>query len=266
MILLTGSTGFIGSHIRTALTGSPVRSGVRTGAGFPIELTRPSTLAAACDGVDAVVHAASYIGPDEEMCDAINRRGTEALVRAAGGRRFVYLSTASVYGNGPHRDAAEGSLTPAPVSALSRSRLAAEEAVLAAGGVVVRPHLVHGKGDRWFAPAVRHLVRTLGGWPGDGSALISTIAASELGSLMGALARTDLRGPLVLHANHPQPQPAREIARTVARMFGDPIPDGAGRGTGVPQRHLTMMTEDHWYRSDRIWQLTGVEPGPACTV
>lgn len=262
MILLTGSTGFIGSHIRTALTGSPVRYATRTGAGFPIELTRPATLSAACEGVDAVVHAASYIGSDEQMCDEVNRRGTEALVRAAAGRRFVYLSTAAVYGNGPHLDVPEGALTPAPVSALSRSRLAAEEAVLAAGGVVVRPHLVHGEGDRWFTPAVRHVVRTLGGWPGDGSALISTIAAPVLGELMAALAVTDLPGPLVLHANHPRPRPARVIARAVARVFGDPVPDGRGRGTGVPERHLAMMTEDHWYRSERIWQLTGVEPGP----
>ncbi|MFF3505014.1 hypothetical protein [Streptomyces sp. NPDC003247] len=61
---------------------------------------------------------------------------------------FVQLSTAAVHGNGPFRKTAEGAVEPRPLSPVSRSRLSGERFVLGAGGAVLRPYLVYGRGDR----------------------------------------------------------------------------------------------------------------------
>ncbi|MGH8918106.1 MAG: NAD(P)H-binding protein, partial [Actinomycetes bacterium] len=73
-VLLTGATGFLGGAALRALAGregTRVRALVRTPAdrwpaqGTSIvrgDLCSPGSLAAACAGVDTIVHAASYVG------------------------------------------------------------------------------------------------------------------------------------------------------------------------------------------------------------
>ena len=61
----------------------------------------------------------------------------------------MQLGTAPVNGDGPHAGPGEGEVLPSPTSATSLSRLAGEHLVLA-GGTVVRPYLVYGRGDIWW--------------------------------------------------------------------------------------------------------------------
>jgi|SoiMethySBSTD1v2_1073268.scaffolds.fasta_scaffold754863_1 hypothetical protein len=147
MILITGGTGFIGSHTVAALgrTGVRLRQLVHrrpaaiddcTG-GLELvqgDLTDPSSLVGLCTGVDTVVHLASEAGNDEQICTLVNVGGTRRLIdaaRKAGVRRMIYLSTAAVYGDGGHTGINEDEIPPAPVSPASRTRLSAERAVLA---------------------------------------------------------------------------------------------------------------------------------------
>ena len=77
-----------------------------------------------CRGVRVVVHCASHVGADPQVCEAVNARGTRALVEDAareGVRRIVYLSTAAVYGDGVYRELPEGGAPCRPVSAASSS-------------------------------------------------------------------------------------------------------------------------------------------------
>ncbi|XMA40085.1 NAD-dependent epimerase/dehydratase family protein [Streptomyces albogriseolus] len=172
------------------------------------DLTRPETLRGALAGVEVLVHTAAYVGRDPARCEAVNHRGTLALLdeaRRAGVEHVVYVSTASVYGPGPHRGADEQALVPRPASPASMSRLRAERAVLDAGGTVLRPHLVYGVGDEWFIPGLAGLLSGVSVWPAGQVSRSSVIAVRDLARGVAGLAC----GPsaadrsTVYHAAHP---------------------------------------------------------------
>lgn len=287
-VLLTGASGFIGTHLLASLRADPgvavrvlVHRTAPDTAGRSVvpvagDLSRPERLRGVCDRVDTLVHLASYIGPDTVRCDAVNRAGTAALVDEAVRARvrsIVYLSTAAVYGAGSHRDLAEDAVAPAPVSAVSASRLAAERTVLAAGGVALRPMFVYGTGDRWFVPAVAAAVRAVpflvnGGW-----ARLSVIDAGDLARILHAIVRHPERLPpgTVHHANHPVPVSYAALVRAVAGVIGLPSPTSTigypeaerlARGTTTTPRALSLLTVDHWYASAALWERLDLRPGP----
>ncbi|MBO4207819.1 NAD-dependent epimerase/dehydratase family protein [Micromonospora echinofusca] len=286
-VLLTGATGFIGGAVLAALRTRDVR--LRTLARRPVpgadgvaermraDLTRPESLRGVCDGVDVLVHAASHVGGDPRQCRLVNEEGTARLVAEAvraGVGRVLYVSTAGVYGPGVHRGPAEDEVTRNPGSVTSASRAAAEDHVLAAGGCVLRPHLVYGPGDRWVVPALVTLLARLPGWIDGGRPRTSLIGVRDLGRVVAALATTPTPPTpgQILHANHPQPVSIAEIGAALARQLGIRIPQGrislaearahAARH-GLPERHLELVGADHWYRSDRIWQVAACPPGAA---
>ena len=107
-VLVTGGTGFIGPHVIHALRARdvPVRALVRDPAAasrltaWGVELVRgdvtdPASLAAACAGVDAVVHLVAIITGSPADFERVMAQGTRDLVAAArdgGVRRFVLAS------------------------------------------------------------------------------------------------------------------------------------------------------------------------------
>ncbi|HEU4723808.1 MAG TPA: NAD(P)-dependent oxidoreductase [Candidatus Eisenbacteria bacterium] len=112
-VLLTGATGFVGSHLAHRLLdhGVPVRAIVRR-AGADVSLLRPgyeevvgdfvepAVSARAAEGCDLVLHAAATSGPEFEPVRRVNVDGTRSLLdaaRAAGASRFIQISTLSVY-------------------------------------------------------------------------------------------------------------------------------------------------------------------------
>lgn len=284
-VLLTGATGFIGSAVARALAGRldiELSVLVRRPARVPQtrqllgDLTEPDSLIGSCQGIDTLVHAASCVGTDLERCTAVNDRGTTALLREAartGVRRIIYISTAAVYGHGPHRNVEPEQLMPAPRSPASRSRLAAEEAVRAAGGAVLRPHLIYGAGDRWFVPELINLIQLLGDLPNTDHVRLSTIAVDDLArALTGLVTRSDSLPPgTVLHANHPTPTVLRTMIDTVTTNLGlyrinqhtfCKQVNNRIRANGDIERQVARICADHWYASQRIWQLARLDPGP----
>jgi nucleoside-diphosphate-sugar epimerase len=284
-VLLTGGSGFIGGHALAALRADPqiaVRALVHhtapPGAGVVRvdgDLSHPDRLRGICDGVDTLVHLASYIGPDPARCDTVNRAGTEALVDEAvrvGVKSILYLSTAAVYGPGRHRDLVEDAVPPAPVSPVSASRLAAERTVRAAGGVALRPMFVYGTGDRWFIPAVAAAMDAVPFLVDGGRARLSVIDARDLARLLHAVVRSPERLPpgTVHHANHPAPVSYATLARSVADLLGRRPPTSTldyaeaerlTHGTTTTPRRLSLLTSDHWYASTALWERLHLTPG-----
>lgn len=283
-VLLTGATGFVGGAVVRALAGQPsiqLSVLVRGPARIPAtrqrfgDLTKPDSLVGSCQGIDTLVHAASYVGVDPKQCSAVNDRGTAALLREAtrtGVRQIFYISTGAVYGPGPHRNAEPEDLSPVPLSPASQTRLAAEDRVRAAGGVVLRPHLIYGVGDRWFIPNLIQLIRLLNGLPDIDQVKLSTIAVDHLANaIAGLVTHADPVPPgTVFHANHPTPTVLRTMINTVVHNIGlcwtnQPISRKQAykkiRANGGNERHLARICADHWYASQRIWQLTGQDPG-----
>ncbi len=182
-LLVTGATGFLGSHIaeQFAREGHTVRVLVRRTSdrsflrGLEIEealgdITQPDTLPAAVAGVDAVVHPAGLVkARTAAEFNSVNAEGTanllSALASAESTPRFVYIS--SLAAHGPSEDGRPRPLdAPAtPVTAYGRSKLKAEEMVRAwagnsarVGAVIIRPPVIYGPRDRQLLPFF-HLAR-----------------------------------------------------------------------------------------------------------
>lgn len=178
-LAVAGGTGFLGGYIVRALLDArpagitvlnrrqlsgPPPAGVTAIRG---DLDDERSLRRLCAGADVLVHAASRVDGTLNECAAVNVRGTRTLLRAAAGEgvgRVIYISTTGVYEDGVHRGPAEDALPTRPASPASVTRLRAEKEVLAAGGTVIRPHLVYGAGDRWVVPAVAGLLRSVPAW------------------------------------------------------------------------------------------------------
>ncbi|MGH8135886.1 MAG: NAD-dependent epimerase/dehydratase family protein [Steroidobacteraceae bacterium] len=144
-VLVTGSSGRIGGAISARLSlqhqviGLDLKPGPLTSVVGDVCDER--LLAAACAGLDAVIHTAALHAPDlgmrtSEDFQRVNVEGTKRLLAAcgeAGISRFVYTSTTSLYGRAllPAGDAAvwvTEELQPEPRDIYDETKLAAEEA------------------------------------------------------------------------------------------------------------------------------------------
>ena len=178
LALVTGSTGFIGSHICRLLLeqGWQVRAFHRPASplanlqGLAVEhvagdLTQPETLAPALDGVEAAFHVAAQLGSrSPEKLQRVTVEGTHAFLQAArqaGVRRTVYTSSVAALGF-PERP--DRGLAPAPIDenhswnlpgnwwpyGYSKHLAEMEIQAAVAGGqevVIVNPVVVVGPGD-----------------------------------------------------------------------------------------------------------------------
>ncbi|EST23918.1 hypothetical protein N566_25300 [Streptomycetaceae bacterium MP113-05] len=299
-IVLVGATGFIGSAVLSALRNAvvegahpkagewrvravarrlPVGGEAMTGVEWVrADLAAPASLRGICDDAEVLLHAASYVGSDEAACEDVNLQGTAALMAEATGagvERIILMSTAAVYGPGPHRGVRVGEVTPRPVSPASRTRLGAENFVLDVGGVVLRPGLVLGGGDRWVVPALAELLRHVPArWDG-GRGLLSVTAVEDLARLTvaAALAR-DLPERTIHHAGHPTPVRNGDLMRVLAQEgVLPPLPEEdlpwdtcldrlSAAGSGVSARQFALLAQDHYYRSDETWRAVDCPPGP----
>ncbi|MEY9847569.1 NAD-dependent epimerase/dehydratase family protein [Streptacidiphilus sp. MAP5-3] len=280
-----GATGFVGGTVVGELLrrGVEVRVAGRRPPDEPhpggveyvyADLRDPGSLHGVCEGSDVLLQLASYIGPDEEMCRAVNERGTNAAVaeaQRAGTGHVVLLSTAAVHGAGPHSGTAVLGTGTRPVSAASRTRLAGERAVLAAGGTVLRPGLILGEGDRWVLPALEELQRRIPARWDSGRALLSAVGVRDLARLVAGVAGHGA-GLGIRHASHPAPVSIGELLDALARhellpATGEPWPLDRCliqlRSTNgwVSERQFRLFAEDHWYADDGTWDTVGVPPG-----
>ncbi len=175
--LVTGGTGFLGSHLvdRLLTAGRAitvvsrreqpelVARGVRVVVG---PLHDPRVCAEAVRGASTVFHVAARVGVWGRYDDFYrdNVTATETLLaaaRTAGVGRFVYTSTPSVVYNGRNLAGADESLplTEDCPSPYPLTKAIAEHAVLSAAGATLRttalrPHLIWGVGDPHLVPRV----------------------------------------------------------------------------------------------------------------
>lgn len=195
--LVTGATGFVGSHLaRTLLQrGDSVRILARTeakaeslrSAGAEVrlgDLTDPDCLRGLAEGVEVIFHLGSAMSGSAELFDRVDVQGTERLLveaERAGVRRFVYAGTLSGYplaqkGDGAVIDELCGFDDTGRLGNYARAKALAEASVLATNGrgrmegVIVRLGLVCGIGASVLpAHVCRAVTRNLVIVFGDGS-------------------------------------------------------------------------------------------------
>ncbi len=189
-ILVTGGTGFIGSHLTELLLhkGYAVsclvrdRSNLRWLSGLDVEVKtgdclQKETLAEAVKQASLVVHAAGLTKARRTAeYYAVNHIGTRNILEACarhnpGIRKFVLLSSLAAAGPGTDGIPVKESDPPHPVSDYGKSKLLAEEEALSYKDkfpvVVIRPPAVYGPRDRdtfeLFRWAVRGVTLEIGG-------------------------------------------------------------------------------------------------------
>lgn len=168
MILVTGSNGFVGRQLCRELDrrGMRFRAAVRHAAGEGMvavgDLSKNTDWSAALAGCAAVIHLAArvHVMSDTERNPLqayreVNLDATLHLAREAvkaGVRRFVFVSSIKVNGEGTGVEPFTAADPPAPVDPYGQSKMEAEDALRQFGQqtglevVIVRPPLVYGPG------------------------------------------------------------------------------------------------------------------------
>ena len=239
-ILVTGGTGFVGTHVVNrllhrghavaVLARDPRKA--RNRFNRPVEIAEGSVLdrdqlAAAAAGRDAVVHLVGVINEKGgQTFDRMHREATENVVAAAksaGVRRYLHMS-------------AMGSSDDSP-SEYGRTKAAGEKAVRASGldWTIFRPSIIFGQGDG-FVSLLAPIVRMNPGFIpviGPGTTKFQPVAIEDVARVFAdalekpeAIGRAfEVGGPDVLTLN--------DIYREIAAAVGKP---------GKPLLHLPL-----WY-------------------
>lgn len=262
-ILVTGATGFLGSHIaeQLSMAGRPVRALVRKSSNLKflstlsgIELAYGSVDDAescrrAAEGATGIIHAAGLVkAKNADEFRKINTDGTENLLVAAqksgSVKRFVFVS--SLAAGGPS-DAAG---TPvrvgeetAPVTAYGRSKLAAEKILEAHKGsmhsVILRPPAIYGPRDGEilvFFKAVKNGVLPLTN-PLD--AKYSMIYGPDCAAACIRALDADVETGTVLYIDDGNPPSFRQMIELVEKALGKkawirfPLPQAVVRGAAA---------------------------------
>jgi nucleoside-diphosphate-sugar epimerase len=256
-VLITGATGFTGSFVaeRLAREGVRVRALVRReGARVPDaatvvgDLRDPASLAAAVEGVDAVVHCAVAYRLDIEEARRLTVEGTRALAEgalAAGCRRFVHLSTISVYAidgldvvdeDSPLLGPERAEEDPYGVSKAEAERALAEVAGRGLATVVLRPPAILGPHLRcgWTVRVAADVARGALGYQGDGREQLPYVYVENLADAVVLALENDaaVGGAFnVIDGHVPWQAYLEHVAQVVGRPLS-PDADADGRMDG----------------------------------
>lgn len=241
-VLVTGATGFIGSHLVerlradghevTALARGPKKAAAveRLGAtAVEGDLRRQDGLDEAAAGAERVFHLAGLVkARDEAEYQEVNGEGTRRLAKAAaraGVSRFVLVS--SMAAAGPSTPGRRGTVEdpPRPVTAYGRSKLAGERALRESdlAWTILRPPMVYGPRDVEVFKLFKMVRRGLAPVFGEGAQELSAIYAADLvEALVAAAAAPEAKGRNYC-ACHPEIFTTLELVRAVGRAMGRPV-------------------------------------------
>lgn len=182
--LVTGATGFVGSHVAEALAarGDAVRTLARASSDTALldrlgaavvrgDLTDADAVRRAADGADVVIHCGAKVGDWGPVDDyrKVNVEGVRYLLDAVAGRpldRFVLVSSLGVYAARHHYGTDETEPLPdGHIDGYTQSKVEAERLALqyfrkqGTPVAVLRPGFIYGPRDRSVLPRIATRLR-----------------------------------------------------------------------------------------------------------
>lgn len=251
LILITGATGLVGSHVaeQAVLRGCRVRAIVRSTAditflrGLNIELIhgdldQPESLKSACDGATVVIHCAAKVGdwgPTAEY-RRINVTGTQALIDAAMAtgtlKRWIQISSLGVYEGTDHYGTDEATVPcTTGIDGYTLTKVESEQVVRdsirdrSLPAVILRPGFIYGPRDRTVLPKLTERLRS-GKFAYLGSPdklMNNTYVGNLCEAIWLAIERDDIVGE-VFNIRDPRAVTKREFIETVCDAAGIPFP------------------------------------------
>jgi len=238
-VLITGGTGFLGSHLGRALcrAGHPVRVLARPSSdlsrleGLEGEIVLgdvllPNTLREAMDGVEVIFHLAGMLGgapvPDAAYRDLHVNGTLNVLIvaQAAGVKRFVHVSSPGVLGpiqNPP----ADETWPHKPSNVYEATKSEGETLALAFAQrtglslIVARPEFVYGPGDAHVLGLFQAIQARRFFYIGSGESRVHPTYVDDAvqGMMLG---ETKGQAGRVYHIAGPEPVTIRQLATTIA--------------------------------------------------
>lgn len=243
--IVTGATGFIGTHLVNALAaagedvhcltrGQPRADGrpnvsfyhadfARADLGLGTDIFANAGTVFHLAGATRAVSPAAF----REANVALTERLAERVASVASAARFIYVSSQAAAG--PARDAAHPRTETdpeAPIEDYGRSKLAAERAVRERmpDAVVLRPVAVYGPGDRDFLSVFSMVKRGVAIYPGTRNSIINTIFVQDLVHGMLAASRAPGTAERTYFVGDDAPCSWKEIYRVIAEITAQARP------------------------------------------
>jgi len=246
-IFVTGACGFLGrgitskllgeGHSVTALLLPNEEAGPLAGAGIVRgDVTRPETLAGKLDSHDAVVHLAGAVGYGQswELCRNVNHMGTRNVAReavAAGVRRFMHMSSVSVYGRVPNVEITEDFPHRKIGDPYGDTKIEAEKELKRLEGegkldlTMIRPTVVYGPGDDKFLPRlVERMKRGTMRVIGDGENTVDLIHVRDVADFVALVLREAKSIGHAYNLTNPENPTWNQMLVHIAKFLGVPPP------------------------------------------
>lgn len=269
--LVTGATGFVGSHVVDVLLEAAwrVRCTVRATSDLRwlegkeadllvADLADESGLRRAVHGVDVVIHCAGRTRGSREQLFAANGEGTRRLLEVCaaegrggrggrGGRlRFVYCSSLAAAGPGELERPREEDDPPAPNSDYGRSKLAGEEETRRFAGqmdvAILRPGSVYGPRDADTLPFFQMAAKGILVVPGIRRRLVQLVHARDVAVALRLAAERPAAVGRTYFVAHPEVLDWKELGAAIAGAVGrrtlslrlpSPVVRAAGLAAGL---------------------------------
>ncbi len=245
-VLITGGSGFLGSHIATELAraGHSVVALVRKSSKTSFLNSIPglelatgavedaASVRRAMDGIDAVIHSAGLVkAKTEAEFHHVNAGGTQILIDAAREvapklRRFVLVSSLAAVGPSLDGKPIPSDASPSPLTHYGRSKLAAERVALAHKDTmpvtIIRPPMIYGPRDNESFAFFQAVSRRFLPYLGDGTNTMSVVYASDCASACVRAIEADSPSGKAYFVDDGEVYVWRDMLKDIERAVGKP--------------------------------------------
>lgn len=244
-IAITGSTGFVGSHLVRSLSNDGYSIKAFGRSPEPPELllkyadyhqwdiTKQVNVATVVSA-DVFIHAAGYVDfwgnkKDIYQANVVGAQNAIKLAKRMGVKTFIYLSSASVYDPSVDKINIKESAPYAKhyLNYYAETKVEAEKLLKSSklfdSVMIIRPHAIYGPGDRTVVPQILSRVRNHRfALPDKGDVKYSVTHVGNIVDAVRLIVKRPPRGATVLNITDSKPVEAKKFLREVlVRLDGE---------------------------------------------